>query len=78
MDVCISPNTAFVFSGVTSLKLIPVQSDKTEEKNLSHNKNCVPRRPVHAPSFIACYLDTHVSACGQQDKKARDNAWTIH
>lgn len=38
MDVCISPNIAFVFSGVTSLKLIPVQSDKIEEKNLSHNK----------------------------------------
>lgn len=30
MDVCISPNIAFVLSGVTSLKLMPVESDKTQ------------------------------------------------
>lgn len=31
MDVCISPNIAFVFSGFTSLKLMPVESDKIQE-----------------------------------------------
>lgn len=37
MDVCISPNIAFVFSGFTSLKLTPVERDKTH-KNFSQNK----------------------------------------
>lgn len=30
MDVCISPNIVFVLSGFTSLKLMPVESDKTQ------------------------------------------------
>lgn len=31
MDVCISLNIAFVFSGLASLKLMPVESDKIQD-----------------------------------------------
>lgn len=30
MEVCISPNIVFVLSGFTSLKLMPVEGDKTQ------------------------------------------------
>lgn len=37
MDVCISPNIAVLFSGFTSLKLTPAESDKAH-KSVSQNK----------------------------------------
>lgn len=40
MDVWISPNVAFVFSGATSLKLIPVMSDRTEKVECEPQLDC--------------------------------------
>lgn len=50
MDVCISPNIAFVFSGFASLKLTPVERDKIQ-KNVSQNKNDITNQFTYIQSF---------------------------
>lgn len=55
MDVCISPNIAFVFSGATSLKLIPVMSDKIEKEELEPQLHCTTRgNPSHSSTTGIC------------------------
>lgn len=68
MDVWISPNVAFVFSGATSLKLIPVMSGGIEKEECEPQLDCTVRVTVQRlPSVMnRC---TAALGSGAVDKK---------